>query len=514
MLRIKTKPEHTYLNPLKQLAGQTAIYGLSSIVARLLNYLLTPLHTSKGVFSAEQYGIITEMYSYVAFLIIFLTYGLETAFFRFINKNPDNKSLVYATGVKSLVVTSSVFITMATLFNVPIGKWLNYPDHTEYVVWFAIIVGLDALSTMPMAKLRAENKALKFAGVNLVNVLINIGLNLFFLAYCMPHYAAGDTNWLIDAVYSPDIGVGYVFIANLVASSVKFLLLSPHILRARGFDFAVLKTMLRFSLPLLLVGIGWYINENFDRIMLKFILTDLHGEKYALEQVGIYGANYKLSIIIMLFIQAFRYAADPFYFSKEKEAGSKKLYASIMNYFLIIVCTIFLVVTLYIDIFKYFIPNDEFWVGLSIVPILLMANIFQGMYYNLSFWYKLTDKTYFGAILALLGALVTLGLNFFFIPEYGYMACAWTTCIAYGSIMLLSYFIGQRHYAIPYRVGRILVYVLMAFSIYMLFNFISIDSNVLKWLLAAVAICAFVLVSLRVEGVKLADIRAKLSADS
>lgn len=499
------------MNPIRQLASQTAIYGLSSIVARLLNYLLTPLHTAKNVFTTEQYGIITEMYSYVAFLIIFLTYGMETAFFRFINKDPERKDLVFATAVKSLFLTSTIFITLAMLFRIPIGEFLRYPQHTEYVVWFAIIVGLDALSTMPMARLRADDKAVRFALVNLTNVLINIGLNLFFLAYCLPKYQAGDTNALIDMVYDPEIGVGYVFIANLVASIVKFFMLSPAMLRARGFDSTTLRQMLRFSMPLLIVGLGWYVNENFDRIMLKFLLTEDYGETYARSQVGIYGANYKLSIIIMLFIQAFRYAADPFYFSKQRGEGAKELYADIMNYFILIVCTIFLVVTLFIDVFKYFIPNQAFWVGLGIVPILLMANVFQGIYYNLSFWYKLIDKTHFGAYLALLGAAITLLLNYFLIPIYGYWACAWTTFTAYGSIMVVSYLIGQRYYRVPYRLGSILLYLIVSGVIYFCFHFFGEWMGSFKLVLAAVAVIGFIGLGARIEGLDLRRIKALVS---
>ncbi len=491
--------ESNPLNPLKKLAGQTAIYGLSSIVARLLNYLLTPLYTSKNVFDPEQYGIITEMYAYVAFLIIFLTYGLETAFFRFMAKEPSRKQLIFATAAKSLLTTSAIFITMATLFSEEIGKWLHYPDHTEYVIWFAIIVGLDAIATLPLAKLRSEDKPLRFAIINLANVGINIGLNLFFLAYCLPKFQAGDQNWLVDTFYDPEIGVGYVFIANLIASIVKFLLLSPYLVRARGFDFSLLKQMLRYALPLLFVGIGWYINENFDRIMLKFILWPEHGEVHTMEQVGIYGANYKLSIIIMLFIQAFRYAADPFYFGRQDKEGSKELYAGIMNVFIITVCSIFLLVTLFLDVFKYFIPNEAYWVGLSIVPILLMANIFQGIYYNLSFWYKFIDKTIYGAWLALIGACITLVLNFLFIPRFGYQACAWVTFSAYGTIMILSYLIGQRYYRIPYQIGRILTYIGTACVIYLLFTQLKESLGRSSLLVGALAILGFVFMGYRME---------------
>ncbi|NNC83281.1 MAG: oligosaccharide flippase family protein, partial [Flavobacteriales bacterium] len=479
--------------------GQTAIYGLSSIVARLLNYLLTPLYTSKNVFDPEQYGIITEMYAYVAFLIIFLTYGLETAFFRFANREPSKKELIFATAAKSLLTTSAIFMTMATLFSEEIGRALHYPDHTEYVIWFAIIVGLDAIGTLPLARLRQENKALRFAFINLANVTINIGLNLFFLAYCLPKYQAGEVNWLVSTFYDPEIGVGYVFIANLIASVVKFLLLTPYLTHIKGFDTGLLKQMLRYALPLLVVGIGWYINENFDRILLKFLLFEEKGEVATMEQVGIYGANYKLSIVIMLFIQAFRYAADPFYFGRQGKPGAEQLYASIMNFFILTVCSIFLLVTLYLDLFKYFIPNEAYWVGLGIVPILLMANIFQGIYYNLSFWYKFIDKTSYGAVLALIGAALTLILNFIYIPQYGYQACAWVTFTAYGTIMLLSYFIGQRFYPIPYQIGRILFYILFAWSIYMGFEMVKEHMGYSRFALAAVLIIGFLAVGYLLE---------------
>ena len=462
-------------NPLKKLAGQTAIYGMSSIVARLLNYLLTPLYTSKNVFDPEQYGIITEMYAYVAFLIIFLTYGMETAFFRFISRESSKKNLVFATAVKSVLTSSLIFMVLATFFSEPIGIALHYPDNTEYVIWFAIIVGLDAISTLPLALLRSEDKALKFAGINMANVAINIGLNLFFLAYCLPMYQAGQSNFLVDTFYNPEIGVGYVFIANLIASVAKFLLLSPALIKAKGFDRLLLKDMLRYALPLLVVGIGWYVNENFDRIMLKFILFDELGEVATMEQVGIYGANYKLSIVIMLFIQAFRYAADPFYFGRQGKQDAEKIYASLMTYFIIIVCSIFLMVTLFLDVFKYFIPNEAYWAGLSIVPILLMANIFQGIYYNLSFWYKFIDKTHYGAFMALVGAAITLILNAILIPLYGYKACAWVTFSAYGAIMLLSYFIGQRHYPIAYELKRIAFYVILAVGMYLMHTYLKAD---------------------------------------
>lgn len=442
------------MSVLKKLAGQTAIYGLSSIVARFLNYLLVPLHTA--VFVPQQFGIITEMYAYVAFLIIILTYGMETAFFRFNSKEGHEPNTVFSTILSSLIGTTSVFILMAILFAQPIADWLLYSDNKEYVVWFAIIVGLDAITSIPLAKLRSENKAKTFAGVNITNVIVNIGLNIFFLGYCLPLVKSGGSNWLTETFYDPNTGVGYVFIANLLASSVKFLLLAPTMLK--GFvrpRFELLKPMLFYALPLLIAGLAGMMNEMFDRVMLKRLLYPILGEDQAMFQLGVYGACYKLSIIISLMIQAFRYAAEPFFFSQEKEAGSKQLYAKVMTYFVWVLAGTFLFVMLYLDLFKYFIPNKAYWEGLKVVPILLMANIFLGIYYNQSVWYKLTDKTGLGAGLAIFGGIITVVLNLLFIPKYGYMASAWATFACYGSMMVVSYLLGKKYYPVPYELGKL-----------------------------------------------------------
>lgn len=423
-------------------------------MARFLNYLLVPLHTA--VFVPQQFGIITEMYAYVAFLIIILTYGMETAFFRFNSKEGQEPKTVFSTILISLLGTTSMFILMALVFAQPIADWLLYPDNKEYVVWFAIIVGLDAVSSIPLAKLRSQNKAKTFAGVNIANVLVNIGLNVFFLWYCMPLVKSGGSNWLTDTFYDPNTGVGYVFIANLLASIVKFLLLSPTMFS--GFvrpHFQLLKPMLIYALPLLVAGLAGMMNEMFDRVMLKRLLIPTKGMDAAMFQLGVYGACYKLSIIISLMIQAFRYAAEPFFFSQEKEAGSRQLYAKVMTYFVWVLAGTFLFVMLYLDLFKYFIPNKIYWEGLKVVPILLMANIFLGVYYNQSVWYKLTDRTSYGAGLAIFGAIITLVLNLLFIPKYGYMASAWATFACYGSMMVVSYLLGRKFYPVPYELGKL-----------------------------------------------------------
>lgn len=459
-------------NPIKKLASQTAIYGLSSIVGRFLNYLLTPLWT--GIFSTEQFGIITEMYAYVSFLVVLLTYGMETAYFKFCNKQGNSHSTVFSTILISVASTSLFFIVICSLFSQGIADWLMYPNNTEFVIWFAIIVGVDAVASIPLAKLRQENKSGKFALVNMVNVIVNIGLNCFFLLYCKPNFDAGTSNDLIDLFYNPEIGVGYVFIANLIASLMKFLVLIPDSINS-GFVFDKIqyRKMLRYAAPLLLVGLAGIINETLDRIMLKRMLLDELGLTETMQQLGIYGANYKLSILITLFIQAFRYAAEPFFFAQEKNKGSKQMYARVMNYFIIVVSSMFLFVLLYLDVFKYFIRNEDYWEGLKVVPILLLANICLGVYFNLSIWYKLSSKTGFGALVSIFGALITILMNFILIPIFGYMGSAWATLACYFSMVVVSYLLAKKHYPIPYNVKKAGIYVVSALFIFFISSFIK-----------------------------------------
>jgi len=309
-------------------------------------------------------------------------------------------------------------------------------------------------------------------------VLIFLGLNFFFLGYCLPLVANGGGNWLTDTFYDSGTGVGYVFIANLIASSIKFLLLTPTMLRGiTRPDFRVLKPMLIYSLPLLLAGLAGMINETLDRILLKRILYPDIGEAATMTTIGIYGACYKISIVITLIVQAFRYAAEPFFFSQEKETGSRELYSKIMTYFVWVLAGTFLFVMLYIDVFKYFVPNKAYWEGLKVVPILLMANIFLGMYYNQSVWYKLTSKTGYGAGLAVFGALITLVVNAAFIPTYGYMASAWATFACYGSMMVASYLLGRKHYPVPYEVEKLFLLLTSAAFLYWLSLWFNLSEN-------------------------------------
>lgn len=470
------------MSSIKKLLGQTAIYGSSSIIGRFLNFLLTPLYAIQ--FSNEQYGIITEMYAYVAFLVVFLTYGMETAFFRFSTIEKNNHSKVYTNTLFSLLTTTTIFIALTTLFSQNIANWLKYPDHNEYIIWFSLIVGLDAISSIPMAKLRLEEKAKKFAGINFINVGVNIILNLFFLVYCKESYENGNTNWIINMFYNPNIGVGYVFISNLIASIVKFSFLLPSMNFKGSFDFSLFKNMLRYASPMLLVGLAYVINETLDRAMLKSILHDQYLEsgsasssnealKMALAQNGIYGANYKITMIVSMFIQAFRYASEPFFFKDQINKDSKETLSKVMNYFIIVLVFTFLVITMYLHIFKYFIPNSNYWVGLKVVPVLLAANICLGIYTSLSIWYKLSEKTIFGSLISITGVIITLIINFLFIPKYGYLASAYATLGCYGSMMLISYFFGQYFYPVKYKIRKFLVYFLSGGLIY----YLSLDFN-------------------------------------
>lgn len=475
---------------IKKLAGQTALYGLSSILPRFLNYALVPLHTA--LYSTNQYGIITEMYAYVAFLVILLTYGMETAYFRFSNKEGVVETTVFGTVLKSITATSFTFIITAIIFQQEIANWLKYPNHSEYVVWFAIIIGLDAISAIPLARLRFENKPLKFAFINISSVLVNIGLNVFFLGYCMTAYKSGNTNALIDAVYNPEIGVGYVFIANLAASIWKILACTPTYFKVKmGFDQQLLKQLLKYGAPLLLAGLAGIVNETLDRILLKHLMYDTLGEVKAMSQLGVYGACYKLSIIITLFIQAFRYAAEPFFFSQAKNKNAPEVYANVMNYFVAVCGLIFLGVTLYIDIIKYFIPNPDYWVGLKVVPILLMANICLGIYFNQSIWYKMTDKTKFGAYIAICGAIITITLNLILIPILGYMGSAWATLIVYALMVISSYILGQKHFPIPYNLPRVLGYIGLALILFFGGSYIQQEHG-LNFLVASICLAIFV----------------------
>ena len=432
--------------------SQTVIYGLSSVVGRLLNYLLVPLYTR--YFLPAEYGVVTELYAYVAFLVIVLTYGLETAFFRFSKKDNDVK-IVYSTALISLIISSVIFVALMFVSSTSIANWMGYAGHTEYIEWFAIIIALDAVSSISFARLREQNKATRFVLVRLVNIFVNIGLNLYFIIYL-------------------EFGIEYIFIANLIASIVTIILLIPEMFASVWrFDKVLWNKMMIYALPLLIAGLAGMTNETIDRILLKHLLpnTDI-----AASELGLYGAFYKLSIIMILFIQTFRFAAEPFFFAQEKEGNSRKIYADVMKYFTIIMAIIFLGVTIFYDVIKGFLGSEYHDDrGFLVVSILLLANLFLGIYYNLSIWYKLTEKTKYGAYLSIFGAIITLSLNFILIPLLGFVGCAWATLVCYFSMTVASYYLGKRHFSVPYQVKRIALYLFGMLCIYFCIYFTNLN---------------------------------------
>jgi O-antigen/teichoic acid export membrane protein len=453
------------LAALKKLASQFAVYGISNIAGRFLNYLLVPLYTN--IFSPEEYGINTQMYAYVAFFNVLLTYGLETTFFRFANKK-DKPEQVYTTAFLSLIFTSVLFVFIATFFTPLIASALRISEHPEYIQYFIWIMALDAVTAIPFAYLRQESKALKFALVKNVNILTNILLNLYFLLLC-PHLIA--SHGIQPLFYDAHIGIGYIFISNLVASAITLLFFVPEFnaIRKGKFDHLLWKEMMVYALPMMVVGFAGMINETLDRTLITWFYPEASVGR---AMNGIYGANYKLSILMTLFIQAFRYAAEPFFFSHAKTTDKRDIYAQIMTYFIIVCVFLFLVVTLYIDVFKLFI-GEPFREGLHIVPVLLLANLFLGIYYNLSIWYKLSDQTNKGAIISMLGAGITVVLNFWWIPMYGYTGAAWATLVCYASMMVICYFMGLKYYPIPYETGRGITYILLGLGLFFVSKWIS-----------------------------------------
>lgn len=482
------------MNPLKKLASQTAIYGLPTIVGRLLNYLLTPLFTYN--FSTEEFGVVTSAYAYVSFLLVFLTYGMETALFKF-SQSENDKQKVYTTALISVFTTSVLFIILASAFSNSISESIKFTGHPEYVIWFAIIIATDALTSIPFAKLREQGKAKRFAIVKVINIATYIGLNVFFILFCKPVYEAEESAYkgFVEAVYNPEIGVGYIFISNLIATLVTLLLLSPEIFRMRYvFDSPLWKRMMIYALPLLIAGLAGMINETLDRVLLTYLLP----ENEAMSQTGIYGACYKVSIIMTIFIQTFRFAAEPFFFSQSKDKDSKTTNAVIMKYFVIICSIIFLGTMMNIDWIKYFVGED-FREGMGVVPVLLLANLFLGVFINQSIWYKLTGQTGYGALLTIFGAIITITLNFYWIPRIGYMGSAWATLICYASMMVVSYFLGNKHYPVNYDLKRIFAYLGLSLTLYFISVLIKTESGVINLILNNLLLVGFILFAWKME---------------
>jgi len=423
----------------------TAIYGMSSIVGRFLNYLLVPLYTAKFTAASGAYGVITNIYSYVALALVLLTFGMETTYFRFTNKTHTDSNVVYSTTLISVGSVAVLFALLVLLLLTPISQFMGYGEHPDYVGVMAVTVAIDAFLCIPFAHLRQQKKALKFALLKLLNIVVSIALNVIYFI----------------AIDGED--VGYVFYINLLCTAMLAVCLIPEMTGFRWvLDRQLLKTMLSYSWPILVLGIAGILNQTADKMLFPYIYPgqDMH------EQLGIYGACSKIAMIMAMITQAFRFAYEPIVFAGVKDKDQHQMYEQAMKYFIIFTLLAFLMVVGYMEILKYIVRNQDYWVGLKVVPIVMVAEMMMGVYFNLSFWYKITDRTIWGAIFSGIGCVVLLAVNILFVPKYGYMACAWGGVAGYGVAMIASYVVGQKYYPLNYPLKDISLYVVLAFVFY------------------------------------------------
>lgn len=455
---------------LKTLVKDTAIYGISSIVGRFLNYLLVPLHTTKIIAESGGYGVVSNVYAYTALLMAILTFGMETTFFRFSNKEGEDSHKVYGTTLWLVGGTSALFCILCLLFNAPISALMGYSDHPEYIACMTTIVSLDALQSILFARLRGQHRPVKFMALKMLFIILSVLLNLFIFLGAPAIYTA-HPEW-ISWWYNPEYSVGYIFFINLICTIIVTFGFIPELRGfTYGFDRKLAIRMLKYALPILVLSIAGILNQVADKITYRFIVPGAEGDI----QLGIYGACTKIAMIMALLTQAFRYAYEPFVFGKSRDKDNREMYATTMKYFIIFTLLAFLAVVFYMDILKYLI-GSTYWEGLRVVPIVMMAEIFMGIYFNLSFWYKLRDKTYWGAIMSVIACAVLLSINFIFVPRYGYVACAWGGLAGYGTAMLLSYFIGQHYYPIRYDIKGISVYFALALVMFAISQILPINN--------------------------------------
>lgn len=476
---------------LKSLAKDTAIYGVSSIFGRFLNYLLVPLYTATLSAASGGYGVITNLYAWTALLLVILTYGMETTFFRFANKADEDAEKVYSTTLVSVGATALMFVAAVVGFLPSISSALGYAGHQSWVVSMAIIVALDAFQAIPFAYLRYKKQPIKFAGLKLAFIFINILLNLLYFLI-LPAMKCN-----LFGIYDDHftLNVGYVFYINLVTTgAITFLFWKELLCIKWHFDWALLKRMLGYSWPILVLGIAGILNQAADKILFPIIYEAADQQK----QLGIYGAAVKVAMIMALITQAFRYAYEPFVFGKSKDKDNKDTYAKAMKYFIMFTLFAFLAVIAGIDVLKHIIAPD-YWEGLKVVPIVMAAEIMMGVYFNLSFWYKLIDKTIWGAVFSFVGCAVLFAINFIFVPKYGYMACAWGGFAGYGTAMVISYFVGQKHYPIAYPMKDIGIYTGLAAMLFVAMLWHPFGTAVLDTAYRCVLMMVFFVVMFRRE---------------
>ncbi|RHJ94092.1 lipopolysaccharide biosynthesis protein [Parabacteroides bouchesdurhonensis] len=478
---------------MKRLAKETAVYGVSSILGRFLNWMLVPMYT-RVLASTADFGIVTNIYGWIALLLVLLTYGMETGFFRFINKKEEQQPMrIYSTALFSLGISSLAFILLLFPFHGIISQSLGYAHRSEYILMMGITVAIDAFCCIPFAYLRYKGRAIRFAFIKLLNIFLNIALNIFFLIACpwLQQHHPETVDWF----FRPDYSVGYIFISNVITTAITFILLVPDMmpgLREKP-NLKVWSKMLRYSFPILILGIAGIFNQTADKILFPFLFED---KVYANEQLGIYGACFKIALVMVMFTQAFRYAYEPFIFAKNKEEGSKKAYSEAMKYFIIFTLFIFLFVMFYIDIFKYFV-DQSYYPGLRVVPIVMLGELFFGVYFNLSFWYKLIDQTQWGAYFSTTGCVITVSIILLFGPTYGYMACAWASFCCNLLMMLLSYFVGQKKFPIQYDLKSAFIYASIAAILYLAGMLPKIDSEIIRLVYRSILLLIFIAFTVR-----------------
>ena len=472
---------------LKSLAKDTAIYGLSSIVGRFLNYMLVPLYTAVLPAVAGGYGVVSNVYAFTALMLVLLTFGMETGFFRFANKSGEDPMKVYANSLLSVGGVSLIFVLLCLLFLQPISNLLDYGDYPEFIAMMAVVVALDSFQCIPFAYLRYKKRPVKFAAIKLLSIIGGIGLNLFFLLVCpwLNVHCPATVSWF----YDPDYLVGYIFISNLIISVVQMFFFIPELTGfAYKLDRVLLKRMVVYSFPVLILGLVGILNQTVDKMIYPFLFED---RQEGLVQLGIYAATSKIAMVMAMFTQAFRYAYEPFVFGKDREGDNRKMYAAAMKYFLIFSLLAFLAVMFYLDLLRYLVAKG-YWEGLGVVAIVMLAEICKGIYFNLSFWYKLTDKTYWGAYFSVIGCVIIVVLNILFVPVYGYLASAWASVAGYAVILLLSYWIGQKEYPIRYDLKSLGLYVLLAAVLYVIGEQMPIPNLVLRLAFRTVLLLLFI----------------------
>jgi O-antigen/teichoic acid export membrane protein len=458
---------------------------LGTIIPRFLHYaVLTPFYTR--IFTdTSDYGIVTELYAWMVLLLVVLTYGMETGFFRFVQKKEESEK-VYSTALISLLITSLLFVTLVNVFIIPVSAVMNYRNNHDYIRMFAGIVAIDAFTAMPFARLRNENKPIIFSAIKLFNVFITLGLVFFFLKIAPGIYERND-GWF-KTVYNPDYKVGYIFVANLISSGATLVMLIPFILKIRFvFDLLLWKRMIQYSFPLLLAGLSGSINDAIDKVLLRRMI----GEEEGLAIVGKYGAAYKIGVLMALFIQMFRFAAEPFFFERAKHSDAKETYAFVMKYFVIMMLIVFLGINLYISGIQYIVGRN-YRDAIVVVPIISMGYLLYGIYINHSIWYKLNDLTRYATYITLIGAVITILINVIFIPVFGYMASAWAHIASYGSMIIMSFVFAEKHYKVNYDIKKLLPYFIMALAMVFFGQYFKYPNLVAELLINTVFIILFI----------------------